>query len=302
MVGALADWFAVTALFRHPLGLPIPHTAIIPDQQGPHRPQPRRVRPARTSSPPTCSPSVGEADVAQRRRAGWPSRPTPTGWRRHGRRCVARAWPTCSTTTTCQRASRPVDPARGCGTSPAAPLLARGSRPRRPEGTTTRSWTRMLHGRRRTSTTIRAAPPSWLRASRRGGCPSRSTTASSPRSSAARSASGRAGGRPGPRAAARIDDRLAELVGRPAHRSGADRPGRAPQGRAARTPRRAGAGRRRCGATSRRDPGRRPRPESATLRRRLDGGARGSAALAARRSRSCRPRSTAGSRTPSATS
>ncbi|MCB1239640.1 MAG: DUF445 family protein, partial [Tetrasphaera sp.] len=27
MVGALADWFAVTALFRHPLGLPIPHTA-----------------------------------------------------------------------------------------------------------------------------------------------------------------------------------------------------------------------------------------------------------------------------------
>jgi uncharacterized membrane-anchored protein YjiN (DUF445 family) len=30
MVGAVADWFAVTALFRHPLGLPIPHTAIIP--------------------------------------------------------------------------------------------------------------------------------------------------------------------------------------------------------------------------------------------------------------------------------
>ena len=29
MVGALADWFAVTALFRHPLGVPIPHTAII---------------------------------------------------------------------------------------------------------------------------------------------------------------------------------------------------------------------------------------------------------------------------------
>lgn len=29
-VGALADWFAVVALFRRPLGLPIPHTAIIP--------------------------------------------------------------------------------------------------------------------------------------------------------------------------------------------------------------------------------------------------------------------------------
>lgn len=30
MVGAIADWFAVVALFRHPLGIPIPHTAIIP--------------------------------------------------------------------------------------------------------------------------------------------------------------------------------------------------------------------------------------------------------------------------------
>ena len=30
LIGGLADWFAVTALFRHPLGLPIPHTAIIP--------------------------------------------------------------------------------------------------------------------------------------------------------------------------------------------------------------------------------------------------------------------------------
>lgn len=33
MVGALADWFAVTALFRHPLGLPVPHTAIIPKRK-----------------------------------------------------------------------------------------------------------------------------------------------------------------------------------------------------------------------------------------------------------------------------
>ncbi|WP_430417809.1 DUF445 domain-containing protein [Parasphingorhabdus sp.] len=30
MVGGIADWFAVTALFRHPMGIPIPHTAIIP--------------------------------------------------------------------------------------------------------------------------------------------------------------------------------------------------------------------------------------------------------------------------------
>ena len=34
MVGAVADWFAVTALFRRPFGLPIPHTAIIPTRKG----------------------------------------------------------------------------------------------------------------------------------------------------------------------------------------------------------------------------------------------------------------------------
>jgi uncharacterized membrane-anchored protein YjiN (DUF445 family) len=33
LVGGLADWFAVTALFRHPLGLPIPHTAVIPSRK-----------------------------------------------------------------------------------------------------------------------------------------------------------------------------------------------------------------------------------------------------------------------------
>lgn len=32
-IGGCADWFAVTALFRHPMGLPIPHTAILPKQQ-----------------------------------------------------------------------------------------------------------------------------------------------------------------------------------------------------------------------------------------------------------------------------
>jgi uncharacterized membrane-anchored protein YjiN (DUF445 family) len=33
MIGALADWFAVTALFRHPLGIPIPHTAIVAERK-----------------------------------------------------------------------------------------------------------------------------------------------------------------------------------------------------------------------------------------------------------------------------
>jgi len=33
MVGAIADWFAVTALFRHPLGIPVPHTALVPTRK-----------------------------------------------------------------------------------------------------------------------------------------------------------------------------------------------------------------------------------------------------------------------------
>ncbi len=33
MVGAIADWFAVTALFKHPLGLPVPHTALVPERK-----------------------------------------------------------------------------------------------------------------------------------------------------------------------------------------------------------------------------------------------------------------------------
>src|SRR5689334_7844171 len=33
MVGGLADWFAVVALFRHPLGIPIPHTAIVVERK-----------------------------------------------------------------------------------------------------------------------------------------------------------------------------------------------------------------------------------------------------------------------------
>src|SRR5690606_41998933 len=32
-IGGLADWFAVTALFKHPLGLKIPHTAIVPTRK-----------------------------------------------------------------------------------------------------------------------------------------------------------------------------------------------------------------------------------------------------------------------------
>jgi len=44
MVGGLADWFAVTALFRHPLGLPIPHTAIIRERKDQFGEHPRQLR------------------------------------------------------------------------------------------------------------------------------------------------------------------------------------------------------------------------------------------------------------------
>ena len=103
MVGGLADWFAVTALFRHPLGLPIPHTAIIPTRKDAARPQPRRLRRRRTSCPSRWS---GERLRTPRCRAGsaagWPSRSTPPGsppsWPRP---CAARS--TCCATRTCAR-------------------------------------------------------------------------------------------------------------------------------------------------------------------------------------------------------
>ena len=42
LVGGLADWFAVRALFEHPLGIPFPHTAIIPHNRVPHRQEDQR--------------------------------------------------------------------------------------------------------------------------------------------------------------------------------------------------------------------------------------------------------------------
>jgi uncharacterized membrane-anchored protein YjiN (DUF445 family) len=70
MVGAVADWFAVTALFRHPLGIPIPHTAIIPTRK-------ERIGKSLGSfvennflAPAVISRRLADADVAGRA-AGW---------------------------------------------------------------------------------------------------------------------------------------------------------------------------------------------------------------------------------------
>ena len=87
MVGALADWFAVTALFRHPLGMPIPHTAIIPNRKD------------------QIGESLGEfvqtnfltREVLGERLAGAQRRASAsaTGWpRRRTRRAPAGRWPT----------------------------------------------------------------------------------------------------------------------------------------------------------------------------------------------------------------
>ena len=69
MIGACADWFAVVALFRHPLGLPIPHTAIVPHNKG-------RIGGAlgRFVSNNFLSPLVLEAKLREIDTAGWIAR------------------------------------------------------------------------------------------------------------------------------------------------------------------------------------------------------------------------------------
>ena len=85
MVGALADWFAVTALFRHPLGLPIPHTAIIPNRKDALGAEPAGVRERRTScTEDVARDRVAAADVARRARslAGGRAATAPGSWPR----------------------------------------------------------------------------------------------------------------------------------------------------------------------------------------------------------------------------
>jgi uncharacterized membrane-anchored protein YjiN (DUF445 family) len=69
MIGACADWFAVVALFRHPLGLPIPHTAIVPNNKD-------RIGAAlgRFVSNNFLSPAVLTAKIREIDSAGWIAR------------------------------------------------------------------------------------------------------------------------------------------------------------------------------------------------------------------------------------
>src|SRR5579864_100395 len=70
MVGGVADWFAVTALFRHPLGLPIPHTAVIPARKEQFGRTLGEFVQENFLSPDVLSERIQSAQVA-RRTAGW---------------------------------------------------------------------------------------------------------------------------------------------------------------------------------------------------------------------------------------
>ena len=124
MVGGVADWFAITALFRRPLNLPIPHTAIIPQRKD-------RIGRSlgnfvqKTSSHPTCwAPSPRGRSSAGARRSGSASRSTRAwSFARPRARCGAPPrW--CGTTTCTRLLERSViEPLKR---RPIAPVLADG--------------------------------------------------------------------------------------------------------------------------------------------------------------------------------
>jgi uncharacterized membrane-anchored protein YjiN (DUF445 family) len=123
MIGACADWFAVVALFRHPLGLPIPHTAIVPHNK-------ERIGGAigRFISNNFLSPKVLTAKIREVDPAGWMARwlSDPENADRVARRVAAalpqivRALPRDDINTFLARAAR-----SGIEAIPAAPLASK---------------------------------------------------------------------------------------------------------------------------------------------------------------------------------
>ena len=106
MVGGVADWFAVTALFRRPLGLPIPHTALIVE---------RKDQFAATLGQFVQENFLNADVLAERIRSGgsfpawppgWPTRPTPPASPVTPRIWWSR-WPTRSATRTSSACSPP---------------------------------------------------------------------------------------------------------------------------------------------------------------------------------------------------
>ena len=123
MIGACADWFAVVALFRHPLGLPIPHTAIVPHNK-------ERIGGAigRFISNNFLSPKVLTAKIREIDPAGWAARwlSDPTNANRVARRVatalpqIVRALPRDDINAFLARAAR-----SGIEAIPAAPLASK---------------------------------------------------------------------------------------------------------------------------------------------------------------------------------
>src|SRR5437667_3784883 len=74
MIGGLADWFAVTALFHRPLGLPIPHTAVIAERKDQFGETLGSFVQENFLSPDTITDRIGTAQVATRA-ADWLSDP-----------------------------------------------------------------------------------------------------------------------------------------------------------------------------------------------------------------------------------
>ncbi len=123
MIGACADWFAVVALFRHPLGLPIPHTAIVPHNK-------ERIGGAigRFISNNFLSPKVLSAKIREVDPAGWMARwlSNPENANRVARRVatalpqILRALPRDEINAFLARAAR-----SGIEAIPAAPLASK---------------------------------------------------------------------------------------------------------------------------------------------------------------------------------
>lgn len=107
MVGALADWFAVTALFRHPLGIPVPHTAIIKRKKDQLGASLSSFVGTNFLAPDVVSAKVESAQIPLRLGGWMAQRSTPSGLRRKPRRSCAGWWASSARTTSPRSSTRP---------------------------------------------------------------------------------------------------------------------------------------------------------------------------------------------------
>ena len=104
MVGGVADWFAVTALFRRPLGLPIPHTALIVERKDQFAATLGQFVQENFLNADVLAERIRAASIVPRLAAWLPTRPTPpvspvtppTWWSPWPRRCAMRTSSACS--------------------------------------------------------------------------------------------------------------------------------------------------------------------------------------------------------------